>query len=151
LHHVKLVFWNDPANREHGAEVRNAYTSALSFVHAARKAVKAHRKNASSIPDEILVQRCPEDRVLWTGLLGLHERPARWIAGSATTSPRPRRGRRRREPGRGGTLRLEVTIDRPLLERLVRLAAENEQSVEDYVADLLEREPTDKSSSTTKE
>jgi hypothetical protein len=66
LHHVKLVFWNDPANREHGAEVRNAYTSALSFVHAARKAVNSHRKNASSIPDEILVQRCPEDRVLWT-------------------------------------------------------------------------------------
>jgi hypothetical protein len=49
------------------------------------------------------------------------------------------------DEGRTTVLRLEVAIDRPLLERLVRLA------VEDYVADLLEREPTDKSPSTTKE
>jgi hypothetical protein len=45
------------------------------------------------------------------------------------------------------TLMLEVTLDRAVMERLVRLAAQQEQSTDDFVADLLEEALQDNTSS----
>jgi hypothetical protein len=66
MHHVKLVFHNDPENRDRGAEVRGGFIAAPNAAVAARRVLEAHKKNSARVPEEIKVARCPDKHVLWT-------------------------------------------------------------------------------------